>query len=117
MAITYIERSPTIGASEYSIPANTTSAVPVAQTTNGIFQCFLDLSALAAGDQFQFQLYEKAVNGGTIRKVGMPRIFDGAQGVPNVRLDLGFLQNGWDATLIKNAGTDRAIPCSLRYAS
>lgn len=86
----------------------TDSAGPDADTTVGVFQAFIDLNALAAGDQFIFRVYEKVRTGDTQRLV-YDASFSHAQGTPvwvSPQLILGV---GWDMTLDKVAGTDRAI--------
>lgn len=115
MAITeYIHQSPTVGTAEYSVTAGTTSG-PSADTNDGFYQIWLNLSALAAGDQFQLKLYEK-VDAGT-QGVAETWTFTGVQGKP-IFVAPGFiLLDGWDFTLKKIAGTDRSIPHSVRKAT
>lgn len=108
--------SPTVGTTEYSMPGNTTTGVPTSQTAAGYFQAMLDLSALTAEDEFIFRVYEKAVSGGTQRLVAT-YTFNNVQSLPNmliVAYPLGF---GWDMTLQKVAGTDRAIPFRITEVS
>ena len=114
MAITAaFENSATSSTTEYSLPANTTTGVPTSQTDDGIYQIFLDLNALAAGDQFELKIYEKVQSGGTQRLVDQ-RTFANVQSVPNFVLPSLILLHGWDVTLKKIAGTDRAIGWSIR---
>jgi hypothetical protein len=114
MAISrYATASPTIGATEYSLAAASTS-LPT-KTDIGFYALTLDLNALAAGDEFLLQLYEMGVSAGTKRLleqwsiVGPPgepvSTFGSPSDVP--------LGNGWDWTIKKIAGTDRAIPFTL----
>ncbi len=69
MAITalYEDTGPTIGSTEYSLPAGSTTLAPV--TTDGVYQIFLDFNAMAAADQFEIKLYEKVYSSGTQRLV------------------------------------------------
>lgn len=114
MAITAaFENSATISTTEYSLPANTTTGVPTSQTDDGIYQIFLDLNALAAGDQFEMKIYEKVQAAGTQRLVDQ-RTFTNVQSVPNFVLPSLILLHGWEVTLKKLAGTDRAIVWSIR---
>lgn len=108
MAITIgTSGSETVSTTEHSLTTDTSG--PDTSTTVGIFQIFLDLNALAAGDQFTFAVYETVgSSGGTQRKV-YTATFSNVQATPiwvSPSLILGI---GWDATIIKNAGTDRAI--------
>lgn len=112
MTITFVNDSATISTSEYSFPADTTTAVPVAQTDDCILQVFADVSAMAAGDEFRFRIYEK-VNAGTIR-VAYENTLVGAQANPVFEFPSMIVGDGWDVTALKVAGTDRAIAWSLR---
>lgn len=108
MAVTLAayEISATIGTTEWSIGNN--SSTIAALTNTGVFQPFLDLNALAAGDTFQFSVYEKIATGGTQRLLYQALVsgVQAAAGWPGPSLILGV---GWDMTLKKIAGTDRTI--------
>ena len=96
----------TVGTTEHSMTTDT--AGPDTDTTTGIFQAFVDLNAVAAGDVFEFKAYEKVRTGDTQRLVYCAR-FAGAQAMPvwvSPTLVLGI---GWDMTLKKISGTDRDI--------
>lgn len=113
MAITAAyESSASIGTTEYSCPAATTSGVPTSQTTDGIYQGFLDFAAMAAGDQYEVKVYEKVTSGGTQRTL-LTSVLTGAQSGPYVLPSL-ILMHGWDITVKKLAGTDRTIYWSIR---
>lgn len=73
---------------------------------------FIDLNALAAGDIFQFRTYER-ISGGTQRVV-YNAYFAGAQGEPIWTSPALVLIDGWDMTLDRLAGSDRAITWSIR---
>jgi hypothetical protein len=96
----------TISTTEHSM--TTDSAGPDVDTTAGIFQAFIDLNALAAGDEFVFKAYEKVRTGDTQRLV-YTATFRDAQGTPVWVSPTLILGVGWDMTLDKIAGTDRAI--------
>lgn len=96
----------TIGTSEWSLSTNT--AGPDADTSAGIYQAFLDLSALAAYDMYQIKCYEKVRTGDTQRVV-FSAYFEGAQVSPIAATPTLILGVGWDFTITKVAGTDRAI--------
>lgn len=108
---TPIENSPTVSTAEYSFVNNSTSIA--SNTTQGVFSLWFDLNAMVAGDQFQLRVLEKTVSGGTQRSV-YEAVFTGAQGSPLVYLPGWHLKNGWDFTLKRLAGADRAIPYSIR---
>ena len=91
----------TIGTTEWDLASNT-SFVADADTTDGVFQVMLDLSALATADEFVFRLYEKVTSG------------LGPQGTPHRVIPALILLHGWAFTLQKSAGTDRSITWSIR---
>lgn len=103
--------SETVGTTEWSMSTDT--AGPDTQTDDGIYQAFIDLNALAAGDVFEFKAYEKTLSSSTQRLVYSAR-FSGAQGLPNWVSPSLVLIHGWDMTLKKISGTDRAIDWSIR---
>lgn len=96
----------TISTTEHSM--TTDSAGPDVDTTEGIFQAFIDLNALAAGDEFIFRAYETVRTGDTQRLV-YTATFAGAQAMPVWVSPTLILGVGWDFTITKVAGTDRAI--------
>ncbi len=103
----------TIGTTEWSLTTGT--AGPDADTTANAWQCFLDLSAVANGDVYEWRLYEKIVSGGTQRLVTSARIAN-AQGAAHWASPVLMLIHGWDMTLVKISGTDRSITWSIRKA-
>ena len=101
----------TIGGTEWSLTTDTSG--PDVDTTDGIYQIFLDVSAISIADLFRFRIYEKTRSGDTQRVVydcyiGGPQA-SGIWASPAL-----VLLHGWDATLIKDSGTDRAIHWSIR---
>jgi hypothetical protein len=101
----------TVSTTEHSLTTDT--AGPDTETSDGCFQCFLDLNALAAGDVFVWKLYEKVLTGSTQRLVDSAT-FSGVQGKPVWVSPALILLHGWDMTLDKVSGTDRAIDWSIR---
>jgi hypothetical protein len=96
----------TVGTTEHSMTTDT--AGPDAATTAGLFQPFIDLDAVAAGDTFRLAVYEKCRTGDTQRLVYTAE-FTGAQPAPLWAGPSLLLGVGWDMTLKKIAGADRAI--------
>jgi hypothetical protein len=102
--------SATIGTAQYSLTNNSTTIA--SQTTKGTYQIVLDLAAVATADQFEIRVLEKARTSGTQRRA-MSAIITGGM------TDLWFspalmLGNGWDVTVQRLDGTDRAIEWSIR---
>lgn len=86
-----------------------------ADTTDGIYQVFLDLNALANGDEFEFRVYEKVQSGST-KRVFFIAVINDAQGADaaNWVTPSFILINGFDFTLKRTAGADRTIEYSVR---
>lgn len=116
MAVTQaFSGSETVSTTEHSMTTDT--AGPDVDTTAGCYQAFIDVNALANGDTFEFRVYEKVLSGSTQRCVFV-HAWTHAQGTDNaiwVSPPL-LLLHGWDMTLKKSAGTDRAIDWSIRKA-
>ena len=110
MAIQYSEGSATIGSTEFSLPNNSTTLTP--QTTAGQVQVFIDFAALAAGDVYLVKIYEKARTADTQRLVHQAYVVP--MPAPLWTNPALTLSRGWDITVTKVSGTDRAIPWSIR---
>ena len=102
-----------VSTTEWSLA--TDAAGPTAQTTDGVFQLFIDANAVTGSDLFQLRLYEKAQSSDTQRVAGEWWI--GKTGTPVIVLPAMVLINGWDFTLLKVTGTDRTITWSIRQLS
>ncbi len=105
--------SEAVGTTEHSMTTDT--AGPDVETSDGVFQCFLDLSDMIAGDQLQIRLYEKVQSGGTQRVVA-EWILTGAPAQPNWVSPSFMLMHGWDWTLDALAGTI-TVEWSIRKAA
>ena len=104
----------TVGTTEHSFTTDTSG--PDADTTDGVFQGFFDVSALANGDTFQFRVYEKVQSGSTQRIV-WEAILTHAQAEAVFVTPSLILLHGWDMTWKKIAGTDRSISGSIRQVA
>lgn len=113
MAITFTGGTTTVGSTEYFLASQSTTATY--QTAKLAIEVWLDLNAMAAGDTFVLKAYEK-VNGGTARVVSSTT-YTNAQTVPNKRVEIGLVGEGWEISLQKTAGTDRSILWSLRQVA
>ena len=112
MAITEAyTNSATIGTTEYSLPNNSTT--PASISDAGVYQVFLDLNNLVAGDQFEIRIKEKATSGGT-QRLAFLSVVEYIQSSPIWVSPSLILMNGWDVTITKTAGTDRSISWSIR---
>jgi hypothetical protein len=111
MGITFTNDNATISSSEYSLPNDGTTLTP--QTTDGVYQFFVDLSNVSAADQYRLRLYEKCDASGTQWLVE-EWIFTNNQSKPIFVSPSFILGEGWDFTVTKLSGTDRIIFWSIR---
>ncbi len=103
MAITELySGTEAVSTTEHSCTTDT--AGPDADTTDGVFQVFLDVSDMIAGDQLQVRIYEKVRSADTQRIV-YEAILTGAQAQPIWVSPSLVLMHGWDVTLDALAGT------------
>lgn len=101
----------TVGASELSIVSGTTSLQTI--TDDGVYQLWVDAYAMAKGDEFIIRMYEKVEGTGGTKKVFSSWSLLGVQ-TENFVSPTFILINGWDMTIQKIAGTDRAFDASIR---
>lgn len=116
----------TITISAYSATATTVSTVEWSMTDDssgvssstavGIYQAFIDLSALTTGDFFEFKTYETVPSGGTQRLVYSAH-FSNAQTSPNWASPSLILGMGWDMTLAKSTTSAASQIIPWRIAS
>lgn len=115
MAITALfENSAIISTTEYSLPNNSITLTP--KTEDGVFQVFLDLNAMIAGDQYELKVYEKVQSAGTQRLVET-LVYAGAQSKAHSVLPSMIFMHGWDVTMKRLAGADRTIAWSIRQVA
>jgi hypothetical protein len=114
ISVTNFTGSETVSTTEHSLTTDTGG--PDTDTTVGIYQAFIDFNALAAGDVFEFKVYEKARAADTQRLCHVATIAN-AQTAPLWASPSLILGAGWDMTLKKISGTDRAITWSIRGAT
>lgn len=115
MAITELYAvTETVSTTEHSFTTDT--AGPDADTTDGVFQGFFDVSALGNSDVFRFRVYEKVLSSSTQRVV-FEATLTNAQHEPVFVTPSLILMHGWDMTWLKVSGTDRSIDGSIRQVA
>lgn len=113
IAEAYTLNAVTISSSEISIVSGTTSLQSV--TTAGVYQLWVDPSNMLKADEFRIKGYEKALSGTTKRSFVAWTLLGAQQ---DVFVTPSFiLMNGWDFTITKIAGTDRAFSASIRQVA
>jgi hypothetical protein len=101
----------TVGSSEISVVSGTTSLQTI--TTDGVYQLWIDAGNMAKGDEFRIRLYEIVEGTGGTKKVFFEASLLGVQS--QIFCTPTFvLINGWDMTIQKLAGSDRAFDASIR---
>jgi hypothetical protein len=110
----YTGSAVTVGTTELSLVSGTTTLQTI--TTDGVYQAFIDCDNVTVTDVFILRVYEKATSGSTKRPV-----FEATIGGANLNDILAtpplVLMHGWDLTLQKSSGTDRAFTWSIRQVS
>lgn len=94
--------SEAVGTTEHSMTTDTGG--PDVETSDGVFQIFLDVSDMISGDELQIRVYEKVQSGGTQRIVFQANLIGPQSPAIWVSPSL-ILMHGWDATLDAIAGT------------
>jgi len=101
----------TVGASELSIVTGDTTAG--SSSDDGVYQLWLDAGNMAKGDEFKIRIKEKVeATGGTQKPVFVATLSDVQSEV--FVTPMLILIHGWDMTIQKIAGTDRAFDASIR---
>lgn len=106
----YVSTGSVIGTTEYSLPNDSTTLTPI--TVDGVYQIWIELANMVAGDEYQLTVKEKVHSAGTQRTVYNVTLVGGQPG-PWVSPSL-ILLHGWDVTLKKISGTDRSFAWSIR---
>lgn len=100
----------TISTTEISLVSGTSTLQNIA--TPAVIQVFIDTANMLSGDEYQIQIKDKVISGGTQRVIYNAYI-EGRQSSPFVTPTL-ILYHGWDVTMDLIAGTGRSISWSIR---
>lgn len=104
--------SGTLASASHSVGDSWTSLVS-ADTTDGVYQCWVDTANLVAGDTLEVEVQEKVISSGTARTVATSSLV-GVQSAPAWVSPALVLLHGWTFRLRQRAGTARAFPWSVR---
>jgi hypothetical protein len=110
--------SNTVSTTEFDLCNNSTTIS--AQTTDGIYQAFIDFSNLTATESYQLKIYEKVVSSGSPGST--QRLIDnvtisGVQTEPVYATSALLLMHGWTFTLTCLQGTPKVISWSIRQVA
>ena len=99
----------------HSLTAEQTLNTTTPETTDGIYQVFIDCDAMAVGDAVEIRIKEK-VGAATTQRTIMAATFahDPSADDPLWVSPSFVLLHGWDVTIRQSAGTARAFPFSVR---
>jgi len=115
----FITGTKAVDTTEWSIGDASTNgeafSTATSPTTDGIYQLWLDVSDMVAGDILQVRLYEKCRSGDT-QRLAKEWILTGAQAEPIFVTESFILLHGWDFTLDALAGTITVL-WSIRQVS
>lgn len=100
-----------VGTTVHYLTANSTTQT--LQTDDGVYQCWIDLGNLAAGDIFQIKVWEKVISSGAVEDVVSQNVA-GPVDAPHFVTPTLILIHGWDFSIAKISGTDRAFDYSIR---
>lgn len=91
------------------------SSTIATNATDGVYQIFVDVADMVAGDQLQIRVYE-SVRSGDPQRIVYQAYLTGAQAEPVWVSPSLVLMHGWDATLDALAGTI-TVNWSIRQVS
>lgn len=100
-----------VGATELSIVSGTTTLQTI--TDDGVYQLWVDGATMTKTEEYRIRIYEKVEGTGGTKKVVFSATLKGVQSEIFVSPML-ILINGWDMTIQRIAGTDRAFDASIR---
>ena len=101
----------TVSTTELSLISGTSTLQ--ANTTAGIYEVVIDANAVTATESFEVKIYETVLAAGT-KRVAHRMLINGVQAWPIVVYPSLLLGIGWDVTIKKLLGTDRALTWSIR---
>lgn len=109
----YKTGSATISTAEYSLVTPGTTLA--SDTTDGVYQVYIDFVNMTSGDEYNIEIREKVTSGGVQRSIYAAQL-EGVQTSPFVTPTL-ILMHGWDVTVNLVTGTARTISWSIRQVA
>lgn len=98
-------------ATEFSLTANST--VLASQASPGVYQLFVDMTALGATDTYTIRVYDKVRADSAARRVILEHVVVGVQSSVWAFPSL-VLMHGWDMSIVGTGTTTRTIEWSIR---
>ena len=115
MAISeYKSGTASVSTTEYSLVNNSTTIATDA--TDGVYQAFIDVSNMVAGDQLNINIYEKCRSADTQRLIYSSDLI-GAQPQPIWVSPSLVLMHGWDITVTTVVGGTITVNWSIRQVA
>ncbi len=103
----------TIGTTLYSLPNDSATLTPI--TADGVYQVFIDFSAMTVTEEYEVTILETIRSGGSQFEIYQAVIRGTTQ--PTWVSPSLILLHGWDVQVRKLAGTDRSIGWSIRQVA
>ncbi len=104
--------SETVTTTEHSLTTDT--AGPDVETSDGVFQAFINLGGMETGDELQLRVYEK-VGSGSTQRIVWEHIIRNLPGANERWVSPALmLLHGWDITADAIAGVTIPISWSIR---
>jgi hypothetical protein len=110
----YSGTNASVGVTEFSCPNNANYSAGSAITTDGVYQVFLDVADMVAGDELRIRIYEKCRSVDTQRII-YESFIAGTMADTWVSPSL-ILLHGWDVTVTALGGTI-AVTWSIRQVA
>lgn len=106
-------RTATVGSSAYYVMAGSTT--PAYSTTPCVMQFFVDITAVAAGDEFKAKLHKKidGTNVVVVYEANFVPMTNKGWSSPMFIVDA----SGWDWSCEKVGGTDRSLDMRVEYVT
>jgi len=105
--------SASIGTTPYSLPNDSTTLTPI--TVDGVYQVFLDFSAMTFTEEYNIEVLEKVISAGSQLNIFTATVSGTA--APSWVSPSLILLHGWDVRVTKVTGTDRTISWSIRQVA
>jgi hypothetical protein len=108
----YDSGTDTISTSEYFLASDSTSISK--QTEVGLYQLFMDVNALAKGDDFRVNLWEEVRGASSTEQAVRLANLTGVRSHKVYATPTLELLNGWEFSMQRRTGADRSVPWSIR---
>lgn len=107
--------SASISTTEYDLPSASTTKS--SQTTDGIYQLFLNLNAMTSTESYRIRIYEKTISSGSQLVVEEVIVYGAQTTQPIYVTPALLLLHGWTFTVTLLQGTAKTLEWSIRQVA